>query len=106
MTPAARDILLEANAAPRDAGIEGGDAWSRSLAATHTAWASDASCAAAGTVQARIQAGAIGARVEPKFRLESDDVFFCIGSCFARAIEESLLYRGMRVRSLGFRAPG
>ncbi len=38
-------------------------------------------------------------RIEPKFRLRDDDVFFCIGSCFARSIEEQLMYRDLKVTS-------
>lgn len=39
------------------------------------------------------------ARVEPRFRLKPDDRFFCIGSCFARNIEEWLIYNGITVLS-------
>lgn len=42
--------------------------------------------------------------MEPKFTVRGDDVFFCIGSCFARVIEHELLYRGISVSSLGVRA--
>jgi GSCFA family len=35
----------------------------------------------------------------PKFRLDSANRFFCIGSCFARNIEEALIYRGVDVIS-------
>jgi hypothetical protein len=36
---------------------------------------------------------------KPKFRIEKDDTFFCIGSCFARNIEEYLIYNSRRVLS-------
>ncbi|MBI3438858.1 MAG: GSCFA domain-containing protein, partial [Proteobacteria bacterium] len=35
----------------------------------------------------------------PKFRLEPAHRFFCIGSCFARNIEEALICRGVEVLS-------
>jgi hypothetical protein len=35
----------------------------------------------------------------PKFPLGTDDRFFCIGSCFARNVEEHLIYRGVAVLS-------
>lgn len=35
----------------------------------------------------------------PKFQLPASDRFFCIGSCFARNIEEALLYRQVEVTS-------
>lgn len=37
---------------------------------------------------------------EPKFRLSADEHrFFCIGSCFARNLEEHLIYNGLKVLS-------
>lgn len=36
---------------------------------------------------------------KPKFSLNADDSFFCIGSCFARNIEEHLIYCGRQVLS-------
>jgi hypothetical protein len=42
---------------------------------------------------------------EPKFALDKSDRFFCIGSCFARNIEEHLNYRGVQVLSLGLAIP-
>jgi SAM-dependent methyltransferase len=36
---------------------------------------------------------------KPKFVLGADDSFFCIGSCFARNVEEHLIYRGQTVLS-------
>jgi hypothetical protein len=35
----------------------------------------------------------------PKFQLSLDDSFFCIGSCFARNVEEHLIYQGVNVLS-------
>jgi hypothetical protein len=36
---------------------------------------------------------------EPKFMISADDRFFCMGSCFARNIEEHLIYLGIDVLS-------
>jgi hypothetical protein len=44
-------------------------------------------------------------RIEPKFALAPTDRFFCIGSCFARNIEEHLIYRGIDVLSMGVICP-
>jgi hypothetical protein len=38
-------------------------------------------------------------RYRPKFQIGAGDRFFCIGSCFARNIEEHLIYRGIGVLS-------
>jgi hypothetical protein len=42
---------------------------------------------------------------EPKFSLGPDDRFFCIGSCFARNIEEKLVCAGLTVLSKGIISP-
>ncbi len=36
---------------------------------------------------------------QPKFLLSPDDSFFCMGSCFARNVEEHLIYSGRKVLS-------
>jgi hypothetical protein len=36
---------------------------------------------------------------KPKFHLSSDERFFCIGSCFARNVEEHLIFNGLKVLS-------
>jgi GSCFA family len=87
---------------PRDAGIEGVEAWSRSLAEGNSIWLDAGSGA---SVQERLARGLAMASFEPKFRLRRDDVFFCIGSCFVRAIEECLLCRDLEVSSIGIRVP-
>jgi GSCFA family len=38
-------------------------------------------------------------RHEPKFRLNAEETFFCMGSCFARNIEEHLILGGHKVLS-------
>ena len=42
---------------------------------------------------------------KPKFPLSHTDRFFCIGSCFARNIEEHLIYRNIAVESRRIIAP-
>ncbi|HEX3550219.1 MAG TPA: GSCFA domain-containing protein [Candidatus Elarobacter sp.] len=84
--------------------IEGAEAWERSLAAPQAVWDARPSAPEfAQSVRARLEAGAPIPFVRPKFRLRPDDVFFCIGSCFARVIERQLLYRGVAVSSLALR---
>src|SRR4051812_9150862 len=41
----------------------------------------------------------------PKFRVDSANRFFCIGSCFARNMEEALIYRGVDVLSKRLMCP-
>src|SRR5258708_7961446 len=36
---------------------------------------------------------------QPKFSISSNERFFCIGSCFARNVEEHLIYNGVQVLS-------
>ena len=36
---------------------------------------------------------------EPKFLIDPSDSFFCMGSCFARNVEEHLIYNRIRVLS-------
>ncbi len=42
----------------------------------------------------------------PKFPISESDSFFCVGSCFARNVEEQLLYRGLTVLSRRLISPG
>lgn len=42
---------------------------------------------------------------QPKFSLDAGDTFFCIGSCFARNIEEKLIYAGIDVLSKRIKCP-
>ncbi|HZR06182.1 MAG TPA: GSCFA domain-containing protein [Candidatus Udaeobacter sp.] len=37
--------------------------------------------------------------IDPKFKLRSQDKFFAIGSCFARALEQALVERGLVIES-------
>lgn len=65
-------------------------AWSAAARGPATRWRDRAGGFAAGVVE-------IAHR--PKFTIERGDAFFCIGSCFARNIEEHLIYRGVEVLS-------
>jgi hypothetical protein len=85
--------------------IDGETAWRNVVASKGGHWSVHASDGAHPlTANARLAAGLALARVTPKFELRSSDVFFCVGSCFARNIEEHLMYRGIRVdsRLIGF----
>lgn len=48
---------------------------------------------------ARFQEDLVTVHHIPKFALSHEDRFFCIGSCFARNIEEHLIYQGVDVLS-------
>jgi hypothetical protein len=86
-------------------GIDGAQAWVRSLAEPHAVWdAPPGSEKFAASVRGRLASGPAVPHIVPKFTVRSDDVFFCIGSCFARVIEHELLYRGLTVSSLSLRA--
>lgn len=95
---------MSSSSIARPSEIEGADAWERSLAEPHAVW--DAQPGApefAKSVRGRIAAGAAVPVLTPKFALRADDVFFCVGSCFARVIEYQLLYRGISAISLALR---
>ena len=57
------------------------------------------------TAHGRLDGGIVMPRVRPKFKLRETDEFFCIGSSFARNIEEHLAYRGISVSSTAIAAP-
>jgi hypothetical protein len=42
---------------------------------------------------------------KPKFQLQKSDRFFCMGSCFARNIEEHFTYRNIKVLSQSLKCP-
>ena len=80
--------------------IDGEVAWRNLLASKASRWTAAATDPAYGeSAHGRLAAGIALPRVAPKFPLREDDVFFCIGSCFARNIEEHLIYRGIAVES-------
>jgi GSCFA family len=79
--------------------IAGVDAWRNAVTNKWGHWSDGTDPGPPETAHARIKTGIVLPHVEPKFRLRSDDVFFCIGSCFARNIEEHLMYRRLPVLS-------
>ena len=70
--------------------IAGPQAWTALMKSKAANWESDI---------ARFSQDVALVSHEPKFRLGPEDVFFCIGSCFARNIEEHLIYAGHKVLS-------
>jgi len=70
--------------------ISGKEAWGNISKFPHTRWSENISRFA--DMFAKVEH-------EPKFLLTYDDRFFCIGSCFARNIEEHLIYSGITVLS-------
>jgi len=96
---------MSSSSIPRSsAELDGAEAWERSLAEPHALWDGHPGAAEFGaSVRGRLEAGAPVPHVVPKFSLRPDDVFFCIGSCFARVIEYQLLYRSVPVTSLAIR---
>lgn len=70
--------------------LDGSEAWRRAAKNDAAQWAD--------TVE-RFQAEAVQIRHAPGFTLAPDARFFCMGSCFARNIEEHLIYRGVEVLS-------
>ncbi len=79
--------------------IDGATAWQNLLRSASSRWSDGHDPGDQQTAHARISRGLAIPRMEPKFRLRPDDVYFCIGSCFARNIEEHLIYRDLAVIS-------
>jgi hypothetical protein len=76
--------------------LDGPDAWRRLIGSEHSRLSYKADAFGHAPVPIRH---------EPKFRLTADDRFFCIGSCFARNVEEHLIYRGIDVLSRSILSP-
>lgn len=68
--------------------IPGREAWRQAATAETARWTA-----------ARISGDVVSVAFRPKFKIKATDSFFCIGSCFARNIEEHLIYRGLTVLS-------
>ncbi len=84
--------------------MDGLQAWARSLAEPHAVWDPPPTAEHfAASVRGRLAAGPAVPHIVPKFELRPDDVFFCIGSCFARVIELELMLRHLAVSSLALR---
>lgn len=76
--------------------INGKDAWANVAKNRFTQWDKDID---------RFNHAPLSVYHKPKFLISDDAAFFCIGSCFARNIEEHLIYRGRRVLSKRLIAP-
>lgn len=76
--------------------LSGPEAWKR---VTHS------DCAKWEDAAKRLDEAPVTIQVAPAFRIEPSQKVFCIGSCFARNIEEHLLYRGIEVLSKRIRCP-
>lgn len=70
--------------------ISGDAAWRSLLKQEHSQWERNTS---------RFDDDVFTMKHDPKFEINPDSKFFCIGSCFARNIEEHLLYSGLDVLS-------
>lgn len=70
--------------------VPGLDAWALLIKSERTRWHSNID---------RFNAPLAEVDHDPKFSISSDDSFFCIGSCFARNVEEHLIYNGINVLS-------
>jgi hypothetical protein len=79
--------------------IPGSVAWENLIGSKWSRWSDGRDPGDPQSAHARIADGIVLPDVVPKFRLSPDDVFFCIGSCFARNIEEHLIYRRLPVIS-------
>jgi GSCFA family len=79
--------------------IDGATAWANLLGTRPSRWNDGHDPGDPRSAHARIARGIALPEVTPKFRLRDDDVYFCIGSCFARNIEEHLIYRRLPVIS-------
>ena len=79
--------------------IPGAIAWQNVLRSASSRWSDGRDPGDPESAHARIASGIVLPNVAAKFRLAADDVYFCIGSCFARNIEEQLIYRRLPVLS-------
>ena len=70
--------------------IDGRDAWHNASANRHSRW---------NHVADRFDAEFMSIFAEPKFEISQSDRVFCIGSCFARNVEEHMIYRDFDVLS-------
>lgn len=76
--------------------IQGSEAWKSVLKNDFSRWSHDLD---------RIKHDFANIHHQPKFELSSSDSFFCMGSCFARNIEEHLIYRNVSVLSKAVISP-
>lgn len=74
---------------------EGVKVWEKLLREKERSWANDVE---------RFAEAPLSITHEPKFTIDPNANFFCIGSCFARNVEEYLIYNGVKVSSRRLRA--
>lgn len=79
--------------------IDGTTAWNNVVLNKRSRWGDGRFPDDTETAHNRIAGGIALPLVTPKFQLRPDDAYFCIGSCFARNIEEHLIYRRLPVIS-------
>ena len=79
--------------------IPGRAAWDSLVRMKSARWFGTGDPADSETTRARIARGLVLTDHAPKFGFSADDTFFCIGSCFAKNLEEHLIYRDLRVLS-------
>lgn len=70
--------------------ISGADAWKGLAKGSAGQWSD---------VAGRFHADPVVVDHQPKFEISPEALFFCLGSCFARNVEEHLIYRGVEVLS-------
>jgi hypothetical protein len=70
--------------------LAGPDAWKAAVDGPATRWTRHIG---------RFSGDVVGIAHQAKFTIGNDDTVFCLGSCFARNIEEHLIYRGVNVVS-------
>lgn len=80
-------------------GIPGATAWQNLINSQWSRWSDGRHPGEPESAHARIAAGLALPEVTPAFQLSAGDSYFCIGSCFARNVEEHLIYRRFRLLS-------
>ncbi len=85
--------------------IPGRAAWDGLVRTKSARWFGNGDPNETQTARARIAAGLVLPEHAPKFQFTADDTFFCIGSCFAKNLEEHLTYRDLRVLSMSVPFP-
>lgn len=76
--------------------LDGKSAWNAAATASMSRWSDDLE---------RLTDEAVSLAVTAKFRLTAQDSVFCLGSCFARNVEEHLIFSGLPVLSKRIVAP-
>jgi hypothetical protein len=82
--------------------IGGSEAWQNFDSTTASLWYEDSTLEhqPPGTAAARLQSGELSLHHSPAFSLQTAASWFCVGSCFARNVEDALIDRGKSVLSV------